>query len=118
MMSCNVCVRGHFGSRVISCSTVRGVFFRSRALLVSLVLMARASDGTDVPVSLLPASSSKIGSPNGSLPDLEGTGYRVSTMVEKNQRNVRTICEVATTHAERIHIRKLRPDAFPDSGLV
>ena len=48
-----------------------------------LVLMARASDGTDVPVSLLLASSSKVGSPNGSPPDLEGTGYRVSTVEEK-----------------------------------
>ena len=39
-------------------------------------VMARTSDGTDMPVSPLPASSSHIGSPNGSLPDLEGTGYR------------------------------------------
>ena len=46
-------------------------------------LMARVSDGTDVPVSLVPASSSNKGSPNGSLPDLEGTGYRARTMEEK-----------------------------------
>ena len=45
--------------------------------------MARASDGTDVPVSQLLASSSNMGSPNGSLPDLEGTGCRASTMEEK-----------------------------------
>ena len=45
--------------------------------------MARASDGTDVPVSPLPASSSYLGSLDGSLPDLEGTGYRASTMEEK-----------------------------------
>ena len=45
--------------------------------------MARASDGTDVPVSPLLASSSNMGSPNGSLPDLEGTGYRASTIEEK-----------------------------------
>ena len=45
--------------------------------------MARASDGTDVPVSPLPASSSNMGSPNGSLPDLERTGYRASTVEEK-----------------------------------
>ena len=45
--------------------------------------MARASYGTDVPVSPLPASSSNIRSPDGSLPDLEGTGYRPSTMEEK-----------------------------------
>ena len=45
--------------------------------------MARASDGTDVPVSPLPASSSNVGYPNGSLLDLEGTaGYRASTMEE------------------------------------
>ena len=44
--------------------------------------MARASDGTDVPVSPVPASSSNMGSPNGSLPDLEGTGYRATTMEE------------------------------------
>ena len=75
--------------------------------------MARASDGADVPVSPLPASSSNMGSPNGSLPDLEGIGYG-----GENQRNVRTSCEVAATHTERIHVRTLRPDAFPDSGLV
>ena len=45
--------------------------------------MARASDGTDVPVSPIPASSSNMGSPDGSLPDFEGTVYRASTMEEK-----------------------------------
>ena len=45
--------------------------------------MARVSDGTIVPISRAPASSSNFGSPNGSLPDLEGTGYRASTMEEK-----------------------------------
>ena len=45
--------------------------------------MACASDGTDVPVSPLPASSSNVGSPNGSLPDLEGTGIRAGTMEDK-----------------------------------
>ena len=48
-----------------------------------LVLMARASDGTDVPVFPLPASSSNMGSLDGSLRDLEGTGYRACTMEEK-----------------------------------
>ena len=43
-------------------------------------LMARASDGTDVPVSPFPASSSNIGSLSGSLPDFEGTGIRPSAM--------------------------------------
>ena len=80
--------------------------------------MARASDGMDVPVSPLLASSSNMVSPNGSLPDFGGTGYRASTMEEKNQRNVRSKCEVATTHAEHIQIRKLRPNAFPYSFLV
>ena len=42
--------------------------------------MARASDGTDVPVSPLLATSSNMSSPNGSLPDLAGAGYRASTM--------------------------------------
>ena len=45
--------------------------------------MARASDGTGVPVSPLPASSSNMGSPNGSLPDFDGTGFRACTMEEK-----------------------------------
>ena len=45
--------------------------------------MARASDGTDVPKSPAPASSSNLGSPNGSLPELEGPGFRASTMEEK-----------------------------------
>ena len=46
--------------------------------------MARASDGTDVPVSPLSASSSIMDSPDGSLLGLEGTGYRASTMEAKN----------------------------------
>ena len=45
--------------------------------------MSRASDGTDVLVSPLPASSSNMGSPHGSLHDLERTGYRTRTMEEK-----------------------------------
>ena len=45
--------------------------------------MARTSDGPDVPVSLLPASSWNMGSHNVSLPDLDGTGYRGSTMEDK-----------------------------------
>ena len=58
------------------------------------VLMVRARDGSDVPVSPLAFSSSNIVSPNGS------SG------------------QVATSHAECIQIRKFRPDAFPDSGLL
>ena len=45
--------------------------------------MARVSDGTNVPISPAPASSSNMGSPNGYLRDLEGTGIRASMMEEK-----------------------------------
>ena len=46
--------------------------------------MARANDGTDVPIPPLTTSSSNVGTPNGSLPDLEGVGGRTtSTMWEK-----------------------------------
>ena len=45
--------------------------------------MARVGEGTNVPIAPLPASSSNIESPNGSIPDLEGTGFRASTMEEK-----------------------------------
>ena len=58
------------------------------------VLFARASDGTDVPVSPLTASSSNMGSPNGSLPDLEGTGYRASTMEEKIHEMVAQVAKL------------------------
>ena len=124
------CASAAILAQAIWCSNVHGVFpvhERFWFCLVQVattqfcsfppVLMARATDGTDVPVSPLLVSSSNVGSPHGSLPDLEGTGYRASTM-EENQRNVRTSCEVAATHTERIQVRKLRPNAFPDSGLV
>ena len=42
--------------------------------------MARASDGTDVPVSPLPVSSSNMGSPNGSLPDLTNIEQMVNSL--------------------------------------
>ena len=83
-------------AQAISCSNVRCVFPVHERFWFCLVqvgttqfcsfpsfLMARASDGTDVPVSPVAASSSNMGSPNGSLPDFEGTGYRASTMEEK-----------------------------------
>ena len=38
--------------------------------------MARMSDGTNVPISSAPASSSNFGSPNGSGSDLDGMGTR------------------------------------------
>ena len=44
--------------------------------------MAHVSDGTNVPISPAPASSSNMGSPSGSLPDLQGTGFRACTMEE------------------------------------
>ena len=91
-----IIIRSHFGSRAISCSNVHGFFpvherFWFCLVQVSTtqfccfppVLMARASDGTDVPVSPLPAFSSNMGSPNGSLPELDATGYRATTMEEK-----------------------------------
>ena len=51
----------------------------------SFFLMERVDDGIDVPVSLVPASSSNMGSPNGSLPDLDGTGFRACTMEKINE---------------------------------
>ena len=83
-------------AQAISCSNVRGVFPVHERFWFCLVqvsttqfccvpsfLMARVSDGTNVPISPAPASSSKMGSPNGSLPDLEGPGFRASWMDEK-----------------------------------
>ena len=87
--------RSHFGSSHFLFERAR-FFSRSRAFLVLSCPsaynpvssfppfpMARGCDGTDVPVSPLPAFSSNIGSPNGSLPDLERTGSRSITMEEK-----------------------------------
>ena len=56
--------------------------------------MVRARDESDVPVSPLASSSPNIVSPNGSSR------------------------QIATGHVECIQIRKFRPDAFPDSGLL
>ena len=83
-------------AQAISCSNVRGVFPVHELFWFCLVqvsttqfcsfpsfLMARVNDGTRVPISLAPASSSNMGSLDGSLPDLEGTGFRASTMEEK-----------------------------------
>ena len=80
----------------ISCSNVRGVlpvhdrfWFRLVQVCTNQIckfpsfVKARMSDGTDVPISPAPASSSNLGSPNGSLLDLEGTGFRASSMEEK-----------------------------------
>ena len=56
--------------------------------------MASVVDGTNVPVSPVPASSSNIGSPNGSLPDLEGTGIRASTMEDKINEILKQIAKL------------------------
>ena len=74
-------------AQAISCSNVRGVFPVHERFWLCLVqvsatkfcsftafLMARVSDGTNVLISPAPASSSNLGSLNGSLPDLEGVG--------------------------------------------
>ena len=45
--------------------------------------MACVHDGSNVPVSPIPTTSSIFGSPHGSTPDFEGTGIRPSTMEEK-----------------------------------
>ena len=81
-------------AQAISCSNVHGVFpvhelsgfvlskCQQPSFVVSLFSW-HVSDGTNVPISPAPGSSSNMGSPDGSLPDLEGTGLRASTMEEK-----------------------------------
>ena len=98
-------IRGHFGSRAISCSNVHGVFpvherFWFCLVQVSttqfcgfpLVFMARASDGTDVPASPLPVSSSNMGSPNGSLPDLTNIEQMVSSSARVTALETNATC--------------------------
>ena len=83
-------------AQAISCSNARGVFpvheffwfclvqlSTTKFCSFPLVLMGSVDDGSDVPMSPALASSSNMGSPNGSVPDLEGTGFRASTMEEK-----------------------------------
>ena len=62
--------------------------------------MARVSDGTNVPISPAPTSSSNMGSPNGSLPDLEGPGFRASTTEEKINE-IYLQLTVTTLHTKR-----------------
>ena len=52
--------------------------------------MGRASDGTNVPIFLAPASSSNLVSPDGSLPDLEGIRFRACTMEEKSTKSTKS----------------------------
>ena len=80
--------------------------------------MARASAGTDVPASPLPASSSNIGSPNGSLPDLDGTGFRASTMEEKINEMFVQIVKVPLPMQSISRFENCLQDALPDSGLL
>ena len=81
-------------AQAISCSNVPYDFSASRAFLVLSCpsvynpvvashlsfFMSRASNGTDVLVSPVPASSSSMGSPHGSLPDLDGVGGLTRTI--------------------------------------
>ena len=77
-------IRSHFAQEPFPVRNVHGVFPVHERFWFCLVQVWHVRvNGTDVPVSPLPASSSNMGSPNGSLPDLEGTGYRASTMEEK-----------------------------------
>ena len=89
-------IRSHFGSRTISCPNVQGDFpvhepFWLFPVQVSTnqfccfppVLKARASDGTDVSVSLLPASCSNVVLLTALFLTSKGTRYRASTMHHK-----------------------------------
>ena len=93
--------RSHFGSRAISCSNVRGVFpvherFWFGLVQVSttqfcsspLVFMASVNDGSDVPISPMPGTSSNYGSPSGSGPDLDGMGHRSIDAQFKELRDI------------------------------
>ena len=107
--------------QAISCSNVHGAFpvqerFRFCLVQVSTTqfcsfpsfLMAHASDGTNVPISPAPASSSNLGFPKGSLPDLEGTGFRASTMEEKiNEIYLRLPLFTQTRQGLKIASRRL-----------
>ena len=50
--------------------------------------MASADDGSDVPTSLMPGTSSNCGSPNGSGPDLDGMGHRSIDAQFKELRDI------------------------------
>ena len=108
--------------QAISCSNVRMIFLRHELYWFCLVqvstthfccfppvLMARASDASDRPYS----SSSIFGSHNGSALDLERTGSCSSRWEDEIQRNLLTTAAIL---AKRVHNRKSRPDACPDSG--
>ena len=79
-------------AQAISCSNVPYDFSASRAFLVlsatqfccfQAFLMARVSDGTNVPISPAQASSSNFGSPYGSGSDLDGMGTRSGSSTDE-----------------------------------
>ena len=89
-------IRSHFGSNHILFERARcffpftsvSGFVLSKCLQPSFVVSHPFSWHVRVMERMcqflpVPASSSNMGSPNGSLPDIEGTGYRASTMEEK-----------------------------------
>ena len=75
--------------------------------------MTRGSDGTDVPIPLAQASSSNVGSLDDSILDLEGTGFRATTMEEKVNE---IYLQLPPLHTKHDWDRKLRPDACSDRG--
>ena len=50
--------------------------------------MACVDDGSNVPVSLLPTTSSNVGSPDGSGPDVDGMGHRACDAQFKELRDM------------------------------
>ena len=50
--------------------------------------MAGVDDGSDVPISIVPGSSSNYGSPDGSGPDLDGMGHRSIDAQFKELRDI------------------------------
>ena len=79
-------IRRHFGSSHFLFE--RAFFFcvTPSCVVFHPVFMARVGDGSDVPTSPLPATSSNCGSPNVSIPGLEGTGVRPSAMEDKSTK--------------------------------
>ena len=93
-------VRSHYGSSHFLFERAY-VFLASRAFLVlscpsvynqfcsfSPVLVASVDDGSDVPISLMPGTSSNYGSPDGSGPDLDGMGHRSIDAQFKEVRDI------------------------------